>query len=37
LAWTICAIIEGAVILSRTFHDVDPLLEASQQIFSLIQ
>ncbi len=36
LAWAICAMIEGAVILSRTFHSVDPLLEATQQIISLI-
>jgi TetR/AcrR family transcriptional regulator, lmrAB and yxaGH operons repressor len=37
LAWTINSTIEGAVILSRTFHTVQPLLGASQQITSLIR
>lgn len=37
LAWTIMSAIEGAVILSRTFHTVNPLLEASQQLSSLIR
>ena len=37
LAWTINSAIEGAVILSRTFHTVDPLLEASQQLSNLIR
>ncbi len=37
LAWTISSTIEGAVILSRTFHSVKPIVEASQQITSLIQ
>lgn len=37
LAWTINSTIEGAVILSRTFHTVKPLLEASQQLTSLIR
>jgi TetR/AcrR family transcriptional regulator, lmrAB and yxaGH operons repressor len=37
LAWTISATIEGAVILSRTFHDLNPLIEASRQIANLIR
>jgi TetR/AcrR family transcriptional regulator, lmrAB and yxaGH operons repressor len=37
LAWTIISTIEGAVILSRTFHTVHPLLKASQQLTSLIR
>ena len=37
LAWAIASVIEGAVILSRTFHTVNPLLEASQQLSSLIR
>jgi TetR/AcrR family transcriptional repressor of lmrAB and yxaGH operons len=37
LAWTINSTVEGAVILSRTFHSVNPLLEASQQLTSLIR
>jgi TetR/AcrR family transcriptional regulator, lmrAB and yxaGH operons repressor len=37
MAWMIISTIEGAVILSRTFHNVNPLLEASQQLTSLIR
>ena len=37
LAWTINSTIEGAVILSRTFHNVKPLLVASQQLTTLIR
>ncbi len=37
LAWTINSTIEGAVILSRTFQNVKPLLEASQQLTNLIR
>ena len=37
LAWMTMSTIEGAVVLSRTFHTVNPLLEASQQLTSLIR
>jgi TetR/AcrR family transcriptional repressor of lmrAB and yxaGH operons len=37
LAWTIIATIEGAVILSRTYHSRAPLMDASQQLDYLIR
>ncbi len=37
LAWTINAAIEGAIILSRTFHSGDPLREAGRQLACLIR
>jgi TetR/AcrR family transcriptional repressor of lmrAB and yxaGH operons len=37
LAWTVNATIEGAIILSRTFHTGDPLREAGAQLACLIQ
>jgi TetR/AcrR family transcriptional regulator, lmrAB and yxaGH operons repressor len=37
LAWTVNATIEGAIILSRTFHSGDPLRQAAAQLACLIQ
>jgi TetR/AcrR family transcriptional repressor of lmrAB and yxaGH operons len=37
LAWTVNATIEGAIMLSRTFHSGDPLREAGQQLACLIR
>ena len=37
LAWMITATVEGAIILSRTFHTADPLREAAQQLASVIR
>lgn len=37
LAWTVNAAIEGAIILSRTFHTGNPLREASRQLAYLIR
>jgi len=37
LAWTINATIEGAIILSRTFHSGHPLREAAGQLACLIR
>lgn len=37
LAWTINAVIEGAIILSRTYHSGDPLRQAADQLAILIQ
>jgi TetR/AcrR family transcriptional repressor of lmrAB and yxaGH operons len=37
LAWTVNAAIEGAIILSRTFHTGDPLREAAGQLACLIR
>lgn len=37
LAWTVNAAIEGAIILSRTFHTGNPLREAAGQLACLIR
>jgi TetR/AcrR family transcriptional repressor of lmrAB and yxaGH operons len=37
LAWTVNATIEGAIILSRTFHTGNPLREAAVQLACLIR
>lgn len=37
LAWTVNAAIEGAIILSRTFHSGDPMREAGRQLAILIR
>jgi TetR/AcrR family transcriptional regulator, lmrAB and yxaGH operons repressor len=37
LAWTVNATIEGAIILSRTFHTGNPLREAAGQLACLIR
>lgn len=37
LAWTVNAAIEGAIILSRTFHSGDPMREAGRQLAFLIR
>lgn len=37
LAWTVNAAIEGAIILSRTFHTGNPLREAGRQLACLIR
>lgn len=36
LAWSITAIIEGAIVLSRTYHTGDPLREAAKQVARLL-
>lgn len=37
LAWTVNATIEGAIILSRTYHTGDPLRQAAGQLACLIR
>lgn len=37
LAWTVTAAIEGATILSRTYHTGDPMRETGRQLASLIR